>query len=141
MFHKSGSFNRQSGCRLKVYFSPLFLPRLSLEPESFPQQLAVIPVGGLALPTTLQTVHEFWPFCLRDLEASAPSALPFAHYFKKERLGSLSQNSTGTPTILNRLINLVTLFLNMFKKCTIFNHSAFAVYSVLSRPSIKPTQY
>jgi len=54
-----------------------------LEPESFPPQLAVIPVGGLTLPATLQTVHEFWPFCLRDLEAFAPSALPFARILRE----------------------------------------------------------
>ena len=69
-----------------MFQPPLFLPRLSLEPESFPPQLAVIPVGGLTLPATLQTVHEFWPFCLRDLEASAPSALPFARILKKGHL-------------------------------------------------------
>ena len=69
------------------------------------------------MPTALQTVHEFWPFCLRDLEASAPSALRLPIGTPKN--GSLSQNSTGTRTFIQQLTKIVTLIFRFNQNCTI----------------------
>ena len=72
------SIDIQNTPRLSLYL------RVSHKKTSF---LHSFPVGGL-FSVTFQTVHTNWPFCLRDYEACAPSAL----YINPKSLGLLADS-------------------------------------------------